>query len=187
VNKISKYPSRQQKRSPSQKPESPDSGLSAILKKLPSQLKKQEKQVPRLYTNYKESRLELGKILSQVQEKLAGSRQFKKYLDLRKIPKATAYDLIDAYKSPEKAARKKARPATFKEHQEGTFTIVTNRTMAYFLTLKQNQADLHRQLEIFMLRISEALVPDEEQRKAFLNNLGDKSTYSSKSSGMEIA
>jgi hypothetical protein len=101
--------SKNNKKSPPEKPGAESSGIRTIASLSKGLNEKQEKEVKRLlkeipeaYKGYVGRRSELGKALCELQQVLATAGKngrFKQCLDHLRIPKSTAYELIGRYES----------------------------------------------------------------------------------------
>jgi hypothetical protein len=119
--------------------------LSKIVSKLPSALKKQEKQLPRMLTDYQRRRAELGNLLYQIQTKLVPLNLYSRYLKARSIPRRTAYDLVEAYLAKPADRPTKRKPKTYspEEHRAERYSMLINQLGAYL----DKQEDKHTALE----------------------------------------
>lgn len=50
------------------------------------------------FKTYRESRLELGKLLVELHDRIIGEKKFKEYLEALKIPRSSGYRWMDAYR-----------------------------------------------------------------------------------------
>jgi hypothetical protein len=109
--------------------------LERITSKLPSALKKAEKRVPEMLTNYQQRRIELGKLLYKIQTRLAPLNLYSRYLKTRNIPRRTAYDLINTVKQPEKKARRATKEICMSEIRTARFATIKHQFRAYFASI----------------------------------------------------
>jgi hypothetical protein len=120
--------------------------LERIISKLPSALQEAEKRVPQMLTDYQQRRTSLGKLLYQIQTKLAPLNLYSSYLKARNIPRRTAYDLVEAYLAkPAGRPQTKRKPTTYspEEHRAERYSMLINQLGAYL----DKQEDKHTALE----------------------------------------
>lgn len=107
--------------------------LEQITNKLPDALRKAEKCIPKMLTDYQQRRADLGKLLDQIQRKLVPLNLYSRYLKARSIPRRTAYDLVEAYlaKSADKPSKRKPKTYTPEEHRAERHSMLISQLGVY--------------------------------------------------------